>query len=144
MQRLLSVVAVGAVLASCGGPSDPAEPVIVDAAKGAFTAAGQTALRSKTGAADRPLVVQVRLIDDYGRHSHAPVITLSWTKADLEKVNWPEMSDSKMANLAKVRIDGRYGVIAFAEWCGEYELLTPRLCQDERSSAEEEWSGRAP
>lgn len=143
MQWVVSVLAVAALLGSCSGTPNSTEPIVVDGAKNAFSAAGKAARKSKLGASERPMIIKVRLVDDYGREAFAPVVTLSWSAADLEKVNWREMSDSKMANLAEVQIDGSYGVIAFAEWCADYDQLTPRLCRSERSRAEEEWAERA-
>jgi hypothetical protein len=116
---------------------------MVDAAKDAFSAAGEVALRAKLRASDVPVSVRVRLVDAYGRKSEAPVVTLSWTKAELDKIVWSEMTAAGLANLANVRVDGRYGIIAFAEWCDDYRTLTPMLCGSERARAEEVWVSRA-
>lgn len=140
MQRVLLAVASAVLIGSCGGAPTPTEPIVVDGAKSAFTDAGRAARKAKLGAADQPVVVHVRLVDSYGRETTARVVSLSWTKADLEQVRWSKMSDAKMADLAKVKIEGPYGVIAFAEWCADYRILTPSLCRGERARAEEEWA----
>jgi len=142
MQRVLTALAVAAMIGSCSSPTPTAEPIVVDGAKDAFSAAGRAALKAKFRASDQPLVVQVRLVDDYGQEVLLPVVTLSWAKADLDKIAWNKMSDESMANLANVRIDGAYGVIAFAQWCGDYSQLSPRLCRHERARAEDEWATR--
>lgn len=142
MLRVLTAIAVAALIGSCSRAKPAAEPIAVDGAKDAFSAAGRAALKAKFRASDQPLTVQVRLVDDYGREVLLPVVTMSWTKGDLEKIAWNNMSDESMANLANVRIDGAYGVIAFAQWCGDYRQLTPRLCRYERARAEDEWATR--
>lgn len=143
MLRSLQVACVAALVGSCSAPVPTGGAVAVDAAKDAFSAGGEAALKAKLRASDEPVSVLVRLVDSYGRKSEAPVVTMSWAKADLEKIVWSEMSPARLANIASVQVDGRYGIIAFAEWCDDYRNLTPMLCGPERARAEEAWISRS-
>lgn len=141
MKHLIGVLALVAVLTGCR-PSKPDGPILVGSSSSAFAEAAERAFREKDGAAGFPYEVRVQLVDDYGQKTSAPVVTLFWTASDLEKVNWADFSKYQMANIATVRIDGMRGVIAFAEWCGKYASLTPRLCGQGRRRAEEDWARR--
>lgn len=140
MKRILICCAVG-LIASCGA-SSPRDPIIVDGSRWAFTAAAKEVLPTRGEAYLHAVSVRVALIDEYGRETSAPVVTLQWDENDLNRVSWPGFSDAQLANLARVRIDGPSGVIAFADWCGKHASLTPRLCGQERRRAEEDWARR--
>lgn len=129
------------MLAGCGKPQ-PEGTVFVDGARWAFTEAADEVLHLRERAHEHPVSVRVSLVDEHGRETSAPVATLIWSKDDLQRVEWSDFSDGQLANLATVRIDGRHGVIAFAEWCGEFASLTPRLCGVERRRAEDDWASR--
>lgn len=140
MRKFLACCAV-AFVAGCGA-SQPQDPILVDGSRLAFTAAAKEVLPTRGNAHLHPVSVRVSLVDEYGNETSAPVVTLSWAESDLSQINWTGFSDTQLANLANVRIDGRHGVIAFAEWCDAYSALTPRLCRQERTRAEEDWARR--
>lgn len=140
MKYVLTCMAV-LMVAGCG-KAQPKDTVYVDGSRWAFTEAAKEVLPLREKAHEHPVSVRVNLVDQYGRETSASVVTLLWSKEELERVNWSDFSDSQLANLANVRIDGRHGVIAFAEWCDAYSALTPRLCRQERTRAEEDWTRR--
>ena len=134
------MIGSAAATASCGvlpetGPVEASSSgsVISEAAR-----AAEARLRSSAIA---PFEVTVGLVDRYGNESTAPALALSWSEAELAKVNPANADGYRLVDLADISIQGVRGVVALSEWCDENgRALTPRLCGGERSRAEDEWA----
>ena len=141
MKRFIMAGAVLVCLGACGGPLSG--DVTADYIESAVSDAQREALRRGKRNALDTLSVRVETTDAYGNEGTAPALTFIWKKSDLERANWKTIKDYQVLDLASVRIDHRNGVIALHHWCERYsEVLTPRLCGQEKLRAENEWVTR--
>lgn len=135
--RLIRTAAISGLtiaLFACGGPStgdltaEYVESVVQEARSEALA-------RGKAGSLSS-FAVNVESTDRYGNADVLPALRFSWAAADLERVNWSNISDYQLLDLASVAITGPDGVRALSEWCDmNGEVLTPRFCNQARTSA---------
>jgi hypothetical protein len=121
----------------------PLPPVIIESwSKFGVADAGEEALsRGRKGKLSEPVIVLVRVKDAYGKEATLPGFTLSWSAADLERIDWKGMDKFMLLNLAKLRdggVDGVDGAAALNVWCSDRDkfVQTPALCRQWRAALE--------
>jgi hypothetical protein len=121
----------------------PPPPVVIESWSklGVYQAGKEALSRGRKGNLNEPVIVQVRLKDAYGKETTQPGFTLSWSAADLERIDWKGMDEFRLLNLAKLRdggVDGVDGAAALNVWCRNREkyVLTPALCRQWRAALE--------
>jgi hypothetical protein len=137
----MTVTIVGLLVSACSQPATG--PIETDGTGSLWSDAAKAAERRWSPDADLTIEMQINLVDPYGNGTSEPALDFLWSRQELARIN-PDAADGwRLLNLADVTIRSQRGVIALAEWCEDRgRTLTPRLCRDPRSAAEDRWALR--
>lgn len=120
-----------ACLAACSAPASTIDTMGEDET---IRAAGNNALKlGKAGRlSDEPMLVRVTMVDSFGNESAQDALRFTWNAADVDRINWSNISGHGVLNLATPQILSREGVRSLGAWCVNEDgrTLTPVLCAE--------------
>ena len=139
--RPLAVLLAAMVTVGCKPDAsfDPTKPIIADFEEYALRdGAVEAVRRGRRGLTINPVVVRIEGDDGYGHDITLAAFTLTWKSDDLARVQWSQIGEYQMLELAELqgdKVDSIHGARALNSWCGDEnnQTLTPRFCR--------RWSG---